>query len=201
MESASVTWPPPRPADPSIDDRPWDPRLSEDPNLYKESKRLVYVVVDEIIEGWVGLSMAPWPHADKKGRLRFPVNGDPIEVGTSLKALQKFLGPAHRKRLSSRTGNNGKKARGPKDQAKVRIGQTFAARVKGSNADRCLKRLSDDASHGQVRIDNLGTILTRPVDLTEKGKMLARLASYSAVLSKLPPEAEKKWRLTKEIEE
>jgi hypothetical protein len=202
VEIAAVTWPPPRPTEPSIEGRPWDPRLSEEPNLYKESKRLVYVVVDEIIEGWVGLSVAPWPQADEKGRLRFPTNGGPIEVGTPLKALERFLAPARRKSRPSRTEGNGQQADASEDQdSRVRIGKTFAARTKSSNAGPLLKRLRDHAAHGEVRIDKLNTIFTRPVDLTDKGRMLARLASYGAVLSKLPSEAEKKWRLTKEIEE
>jgi hypothetical protein len=197
-----VTWPPPRPAESPRAGRPWDPGLSEEPNLHKESKRLVYVVVDEIIEGWVGLSVAPWPQADEKGRLRFPANGGPIEVGTPLEALKRFLAPAHRKGQASGTGGNGRRAGASEDQdSRIRIGMTFAARVKGSNADPLLKRLRDQASHGEVRIDNLGTILTHPVDLTDKGRMLARLASYGAVMSTLPLKAEKEWGLTEEIEE
>jgi hypothetical protein len=195
-----VTWPPPRPDKQPIEDRPWDPGHPRERSLHEESERLVYVVVDEIIENWVGLSFAPWPHADDDGRLRFPEEEGPIEVGTSREALDRFLATEERGGGKKRRGTAGKVEQ-EEGEPGVRIGMTFGARVKRGKADRMLKRLRDQAALGEVRIDDLKTILTRPVDLTEEGRLLAKLATYGAMLSTLPREVGKKWRLTRVKEE
>jgi hypothetical protein len=196
-----MTWPPPRPDETLKEGRPWDPGHPRQRSLQRESKRLVYVVVDERLEDSVGLSFALWPHADDAGRLRFPDDRDPIEVSTSRKSLQRFLatenaggGVADR----SRPGDRARESDG--DAVDVRIGMTFGARVKRGLATRLLERLRDRAAHGQVRINDLRTILTRPVDLTGHGRLLAKLASYGAFSSTLPREVGERWRLTDEIE-
>jgi hypothetical protein len=164
------------------------------------------VVIDEVFEDWVGLSFAPWPHADSEGRLRFPEERGPIEVGTSMEALKKFLATEPPRKAAkdhpaeSVTSAERKKEKEKKKKEKLPIGTTFAARVKDGRADRLLERLRDQAAHDEARIDDLSTMLTRPVDLTDKGRLLAKLASYGAVLSTLPSEAEDEWGLTEEIE-
>ena len=195
MGAASVSWPPPRPPEKPIDDRPWDPGHSQEPTLHEEADRLVYVVVDEVIDTWVGLSMAPWPHADSEGRLRFRGQHGPVEVGTSRKALEEFLATAKKDR-SGKRGDAGADAQ----SVPIRIGMTFGARVKRGRAASLLDRLDDHAAHGEARIDDLAKILTRPVDLTDKGRLLAKLAAYGAVLSTLPEHLGEKWRLEEEIE-
>jgi hypothetical protein len=195
-----VTWPPSRPDEPVVRERPWDPGHRAEPSLSDEHDRLVYVVVDEIVEGWVGLSFAPWPHADDQGRLRFVDAGDPVEVGTSRPALESFL-------ATESAADDGSSRRGRADRARdeegveVRIGMTFAARVKRGSTARVLDDLRQLAEHGEVRIEDLGTILTRPVDLTDEGRLLAKLASYGAMLSTLPAEVGERWRLGDELEE
>jgi hypothetical protein len=194
-----VTWPPSRPDEPAVPDRPWDPGHEAEPSLSDEHDRLVYVVVDEIVEGWVGLSFAPWPHADDQGRLRFVDAGDPVEVGTSRAGLERFLatgttrgeGSSRRRRADSTPDEEG---------VEVRIGMTFAARVKKGRAARVLDDLRQHAEHGEVRVEDLATILTGPVDLTEEGRLLAKLASYGAMLSTLPADVGERWRLEDEIQ-
>ncbi|MQA99152.1 MAG: hypothetical protein GEU78_02475 [Actinobacteria bacterium] len=180
-------------------ERPWDPGHRAEPSLSDEHERLVYVVVDEIVEGWVGLSFAPWPHADEQGRLRFVVAGDPVEVGTSRPGLERFLATgstggdasSRRRRADGTPGDEG---------VEVRIGMTFAARVKKGRAARLLDDLRQHAEHGEVRVEDLATILTRPVDLTDQGRLLAKLASYGAMLSTLPADVGERWRLEDEIQ-
>ena len=181
--------------------RPWDPSHPLQRSLHRESKRLVYVVVDETFEDSVGLSFAPWPHADDAGRLRFPDDGDPIEVSTSRKSLQRFLATETAEGSAAGRSRSGDRARESKgDAVDVRIGMTFGARVKQGLATRLLERLRHRAAHGQVRIDDLRTFLNRPVDLTDQGRLLAKLASYGAFSSTLPREVGERWRLTDEIE-
>jgi len=181
MAAATMTWPPPRPADPEIPHRPWDPRHHDQPTLVEEHDRLLYVVVDELVDDWVGLSVSPWPHADQEGRLRFVDTEPAAEVGTSRDKLLRFLG----KEASD-------------DGAGVRVGTTFAVRVREGRAASVLERLRDRAGHGEARIENLGTFCESPVDLTPQGRLIAKLASYSAMLSTLPTEVEKQWNLAEE---
>lgn len=183
MAVAAVTWPPPRPVEPRVPHRPWDPGHPEEPALAEEHDRLLYIVVDELVDDWVGLSVAPWPHADREGRLRF-VGFDPaVEVGTSSDELLRFLGP--------RAGKEG-------DAPALRVGMTFAARTKEESAASLLERLRDRAGHGEVRIDYLGALLEDPVDLTTQGRLIAKLASYGAMLSTLPRRMEQEWNLDDE---
>jgi hypothetical protein len=195
-----VTWPPSRPDAPVVRERPWDPGHSAEPSLSDEHERLVYVVVDEIVEGWVGLSFAPWPHADDQGRLRFVDAGDPVEVGTSRPALESFLATESAGHDASGRGRRPDSARDT-EGVEVRIGMTFAARVKKGRTARVLDELRQHAAHGEVRVEDLGTILTRPVDLTDEGRLLAKLASYGAMLSTLPADVGERWRLGDELEE
>lgn len=200
-----MTWPPPPPEMPAIEHRPWDPGHPGHPDLHKEATRLVYVVVDETVEGWVGLSFAAWPHADEAGRLRFPDPGGPIDVGTSVESLQKFLatedgGKRRAGRGDGKRTSSGKAARSASAPVEVRIGMTFGARSKRGDAAALLERLRAGAAKGQARVAELGTILTRPVDLTDQGRLLAKLASYGAFFSTLPNDVGKRWRLTDEIQ-
>ena len=180
-----MTWPPPRPEEPQVPHRPWDPGHPAAENLAEEYEHLVYVVVDEIIEGWVGLSLAAWPHADPEGRLRFIDPGDPVEIGTPLSTLRRFLESSEHRHREARD---------------VRIGSTFTARVSKGTAAELLEDLRDRAGRGEARVDDLGSLLERPLDLTKQGRLLAKLASFGAMLSTLPSEVEDRWRLEEEEE-
>ena len=195
MEGAAVTWPPPRPVMPVIEDRPWDPGHPQHPDLHLGADRLLYAVIDETIGGWVGLSFAAWPHADEAGRLRFPDSEGPVDVGTSVASLERFLETEESGRGRRRVSNGSRSA-----PVEVRIGMTFAARAKRGSAAALLDRLRDDAAHDQVRVADLRTIVTGPVDLTDQGRLLAKLAAYGAFFSTLPEHVGERWRLTDEIQ-
>lgn len=177
-----MSWPPPRPPRPQVPHRPWDPRHPLDPALVNDFEQLLYIVIDEVVEGWVGLSVALWPHADPEGRLRFVGSGGAVEVGTSHETVRRFLQSA---------------SASPRP---TRIGTTFTARVKAGTAAELLDHLRDRAGHGEVRIDDLNEFLERPVDLTEQGRLLAKLACYAAMLSTLPLPLEKRWDLVDDEE-
>jgi hypothetical protein len=183
MAAATVTWPPPRPAEPEVAHRPWDPRHADEPTLVEEHDRLLYVVVDELVDDWVGLSVSSWPHADSEGRLRFVDTEPAAEVGTSRDKLLRFLG----KDVSD-------------DGAGLRVGTTFAVRVREGRAASLLERLRDRAGHGEARIENLAAFFEDPVDLTSQGRLIAKLASYGAMLSTLPTHVEEQWNLAEEQE-
>jgi hypothetical protein len=182
-----VSWPPPPPKQDRVSPRPWDPRHPEHPRLVEEYERLFYVVVDELVDDWAGLSVSAWPDADTQGRLRFTRSPGAMEVGVSLKALSRFLaGPD-----SEPAG----------EEADPRVGTTFAALSRRGVAAQVLHELGEDARQGKVRIDRLEDLFERPVDLTPQARLVAELAHYGAVLSTMPPELEDRWRLSDEIEE
>jgi hypothetical protein len=182
VAAATVTWPPPRPTSPQVPHRPWDPSSYEEPDLVQDHTRLMYMVVDELVDERVGLSVALWPHADRWGRLRFVDPGGMVKVGTSRDGLRRFLRAKAGKDLNGGAGA-------------PRIGTTFAARVKRETASALLDALRDRAGHGDVRIEDLGRHFERPVNLTEHGRLIAKLAFYGAVLSTLPSQLEKQWTL------
>jgi hypothetical protein len=180
-----VTWPPPRPAEPEVPHRPWDPTHRDEPDLIHDHDRLLYIVVDELVDDWVGLSVALWPHADPEGRLRFVDPQPSIEIGTSRPQLLGFLG--------SRPDTKDGAATPP-----PRIGMTFAARVRDGTASSLMDRIRERAGHGEVRIDDLGALLQHPVDLTAQGRLLAKLAYYGAVLSTVPTHVAEHWKMSGE---
>jgi len=180
-----VTWPPPRPAGPKVPHRPWDPTHPDAPDLVRDHERLLYIVVDELVDDWVGLSVALWPHADRKGRLRFVDSLPGIEIGTSRARLARFL-------RSESAGEDSATTAPP------RIGMTFAARVRDGSAASLIDRLRERAEHGEVRIDNLGALLEHPVDLTAQGRLIAKLAYYGAVLSTVPTDVAERWKMSGE---
>jgi len=176
-----MTWPPPHPEQPDVPHRPWDPRHPGAKELVNEHDRLVYVVIDEIIEDWVDLSVSLWPHADADGRLRFFDPQGAVDLGTTRDAFQGFL------------------ASGDLPTGDVGIGQSFAARVKTGTAAELLAKLRAPPEQRQDTTA-LSELLQRPVDLTKQARMLARLASYGALLSTLPAELEGRWGLHEELE-
>jgi len=115
--TAAESWPPPRTSRSKVPWRPWDPQHPLEPELVADHKVLLYIVVDDLVEGyWVGLSVALW------GR----------------------------------------------------------------------------AKAGDVRVDDLRTLLERPVDLTDHGRLLAKLAYYGAILPTVPEPLEQRWNLVEE---
>lgn len=179
-----MTWPPPRPPDSEVPHRPWDPTHPDEPNLVRDHERLLYIVVDELVDDWVGLSVALWPHADTEGRLRFADSQPGIQIGSSRAELVRFL----------RSESAGEDAR----TAPPRIGLTFAARVRDGTASSLMDRLRERAGHGEVRIDDLGALLEHPVDLTVQGRLIAKLAYYGAVLSTVPTHVAERWKMSGE---
>jgi hypothetical protein len=186
--AASVTWPPPRPPEPEVSHRPWDPTHPDEPNLVHDHDRLLYIVVDELVDDWVGLSVAQWPHADAEGRLRFLDSEPGTEIGTSRAKLLRFL--------RSRPGQKDAATTAP-----PRIGMTVAARVRDGTASSLIDRLRERAGQGEVRIDDLGALLENPVDLTAQGRLIAKLAYYGAVLSTVPTDVAEHWKMSGEQRE
>jgi hypothetical protein len=176
LEITAVTWPPPRPVEDVGSTRPWDPEHPGDSKLKKDAEKCLYIVIDEIIEEWIGLSVALWPSADSEGRLRFLDPEGPVEISTERKSLEGFLRAApttHETSLAER----------------LRVGAAFGVRVKEQNAAVVLEALRRQADLGEARVNDLSEVFEDPVDLTEKGRLIARLAYYGAMLEPLEERA------------
>jgi hypothetical protein len=75
-----------------IDPLPWVPRTLESVIDDEElSEAWAYVVVDEIVDGRIGLSISRWPWLDTGGRLRFDDADADESVGVSLEGFQGLL--------------------------------------------------------------------------------------------------------------
>jgi hypothetical protein len=173
-----VSWPPPRPRRRRVPPRPWDPKHPKDPKLKADAERLLYIVVDEIVGDWVGLSVSPWPDADPAGRLRFRPDLAPLEVGTNRETLRRFL----------RSGVFPRRA-------EVKVGMVFAARVKEGTAERLMNASTRTPDHAPVERRDLAEWLERPCDLSKQARVVARLAYYAAMLSTIPKELEDRWNI------
>jgi hypothetical protein len=82
-------WLPDPPRRRKVDPRPWEPPSLVDKGV--DVGRLTYIVVDEIVEETVGLSLHPWPDADTEGRLRFPAGKAVVRVSVPRSEWCEFL--------------------------------------------------------------------------------------------------------------
>jgi hypothetical protein len=160
VERPPLTWLPTGSVSrPSGKVRPW---LAPSLRLSRRSaERLTYVVVDEIVEGIVGLSMSPWPVADELGRLRFDIEQDPVHVAVGLETLCEFL------RGRGFPFYPPKEAAADEEKRGLLIGTTFAMEIKKPRAVRWGKPL--DRWVGQIH------------DITADARDLAKLALYGAL--------------------
>lgn len=145
--------------------RPWKaPSLTE---AGVDIAGLSYVVVEEVEGNVAGLSLSPWPGADRRGRLRFPAEDEPAEVTVDIEDFCGFLNdslgaevagfirfvPPHRGRER------------PNDR-QLRIGTTFAVEVR---------------RQGTHWRKPFGRWITRIYDVTGDARLVAKLASYGAL--------------------
>jgi hypothetical protein len=140
--------------------RPWKAPSLEHKRVVL--KKLSYVVVDEIVDDTVGLSVSPWPGADDQGRLRFTVDKDPEHVGVEVHELCTFL--TERRHLPfvpvSKTATEQK-------GRELRIGTSFAMEVTSSTS--------------REWTDPLERYVGRVFDITADAREVAKLAYYGAM--------------------
>lgn len=178
MSSSESTSDPPERSEKSQEMRPW-----KAPSLQKEHvdlERLTYVVVDEIVDDTVGLSLSPWPKADPDGRLRFGVEDDPRHVGVDLRDLCTFL-----------TKKRGMEfvpiSRRPAEHAKreLRIGTVFAVEVKTPKSSEWKRPLDKHVD--------------RVFDITSDAREVAKLAYYGAMTERWSHKKAKDLGLTRQV--
>jgi hypothetical protein len=162
-------WLPPAAA-PAGDDRhrSWKPPSLDGYEV--DLERRSYLVVDEIVDGSVGLVLSPWPEVDDRGRLRF--GGAAAMLGAPHSALQSFL---HEHRLPAEL------ARRP-----LRIGDAFAVRV----IRDALGDVGEELA-AQRRLEPLlepSSWIEPPVyDVSVDAREAAKTAFYAAVTPVLTP--------------
>jgi hypothetical protein len=140
--------------------RPWRPHVLDAHDLSdRVVAALAYVVVDEIEDGTVLLTLTPWPVADARGRLRFPALDRTREVALDQDVLQAEL-------------YDGWLERQP------RVGDVFAFTPRAP--------LPDADPTSPARIASLTDVVKGPVyDLSAEARKVAKLAFYAVTADPL----------------
>lgn len=125
--------------------------------------QLSYIVVHEIIEDAVTLTLSPWPAADSQGRLRFDVRHDPVHVAVGARDLCRVL-KKHRLHFSvpNREGKG-------KNGRELRVGAVFAAKLNGP------------PERAGVSLEQW---IARIYDITADARYVAKLSHYGALTEK-----------------
>lgn len=143
--------------------RPWLPQALtahpefSGPDAAEAVRRLCYIVVDELVDDAVGLTVSAWPYADDNGRLRFP-QGVLANVGCTRAAVQAQLYGA--------------------GVRSIRVGDVFGARL----APPVAERLAAAGHSVDVQVSRPDELLEGPVyDLTTAARTVGKLAYYGAM--------------------
>ena len=181
-----MSWLPPPPETRARGVRPWRPPSIGD----IETDRLTYVVVDEIVDNSVGLSVSEWPQVDEQGRVRFLDPAPARLVAAAADALSAFLAE-HRKVAGERVEGLSENQRRELVERPVRIGDAFAVRVdrkaletleEVSNSDKGPFRLKDE------HLANPQSWMEPPVhDISGEAREAAKASFYGAVAPVLDP--------------
>jgi hypothetical protein len=146
----------------------WSPDGVENP----EDEDLRYLVVDEIVDGSVGLALSPWPGLDDQGRLRF--GRQPARLlGADRGQFEAFLAE-HRR---------------PVEQARrtLRIGDAFAVLVIPASLEDVTAEL-DEPVRMQPLLPPDRWLRPPVVDVTGAARDAAKTAFFAAVAPTLEPE-------------
>jgi len=142
----------------------WQPEGIDLPGATLQT--LSYVVVDEVVENAVRLSVSAWPSVDEAGRLRFEGGERPRSVPADLKQLRAFV--------KAKRGGGGR-------SSQLRMGTVLAVRV-----DKSV--LPDPESNEEMREHASATPrlpdewMEPPVyDITGAARDKAKEAFYAAV--------------------
>jgi len=145
-------------------------------------EKLAYIVVEERVDGVLGILVSPWPKATSDGHLSFPRTPAQTEVAADVDELQAFL-DANRRTPTVRDRARGRTLR----TRPVALGDVFAAEV-----DR---EALAEASETEAETQGLTPVsdwLGQPVyDVTSDAREAARTTFYDAVTPKLPPKVER----------
>jgi hypothetical protein len=163
--------------------RPWQaPTLSESG---ADISGLTYVVVEEIVGQVAGLSLSAWPAADQEGRLRFPMDDDPVEVSVNIPDFCEFLNES----LKSSDSKFVSPKRDPDrlGERQLRIGAAFAVEIRRPEARTWTKPFS--------------RWVKRIHDITADARYVAKLATYGALADHWDQETANKLDLVGEPDE
>lgn len=168
------TWLPAGAAPLPLEGRPWRPEAI--PGL--STRRMRYVVVDEIFADLAELSISEWPVIDASGRLRFMGEGT-VHVEVDAERMRLLL----RRHRMPRKGAS----------RELRVGDTFGVEVEPTRLETFVSQLAEGppatASERKTLDPATWDWMRPPVfDVTADAREGAKLAYYAAVTSPLPPQ-------------
>jgi hypothetical protein len=150
---------------------PWRPVGPDVPEKLAERSdtelaKLSYIVVDEIVEEAVNVSLSRWPEVDERGRLVF-ADDPPLSVWADASALRRYL---------ERHGFSA----APDEPRALRMGDAFAARARTT-------KLADLERAGRSPPRPSAWIVPPVFDLRKVARDKAKEAFYAAVSPTLKP--------------
>lgn len=167
------TWLPPGAAPLPLEGKPWRPQTI--PRL--STRKMRYVVVDEIFADLAELSVSEWPVLDASGRLRF-LGEETMHVEVEAERMRLFL----RRHRMPRKGAS----------RELRVGDAFGVAIEPGGLDAFVSHLAEDppstASERRKALDPATWDWLRPpvFDVTADAREGAKLAYSAAVTSPLP---------------
>jgi hypothetical protein len=150
---------------------------------------LGYAVVEEKTDEVVGFSIQPWPLVDERGRLRFPIQNDPLQLEVAESDLA-LLMRSHRQRWHEL-------GLLPEElvERHVQIGDAYAVRIESAPNPSSVRTLHHEDERGPRFIGGLseravpGSVDVPVVDITWDAREAGKLAHYAAAAGVVDPTA------------
>jgi hypothetical protein len=133
----------------------------------------LYVVVEEMIDGVVGLLVSEWPGSDREGGLHFHFDAIEIEIGVSRDELEERL---NQRKVPEPTAAavDGQEAEKELKERPIAVGDTFAVRPSQTPE-------SPESIPELVEELGIGAWIESAIDITADARDEAKSAMYKAL--------------------
>ncbi|HEY6551619.1 MAG TPA: hypothetical protein VIY71_10520 [Solirubrobacterales bacterium] len=133
----------------------------------------LYVVVEEMIDGVVGLLVSEWPGRDRDGGLRFHFDAIEVELGVDREELEARLS-ARKVPEPTAAAVDGQEAERELKERPIAVGDTFAVRPSQTPE-------SPEAIPDLVAEIGIGAWIESAIDITADARDEAKSAMYKAL--------------------
>lgn len=152
----------------------------------------LYVVVEEMIDGVVGLLVSEWPNRDRDGGLHFHFDAIEIELGVGREELEERLSE---RKVPEKTAAaaDGREAEVELKERPVAVGDTFAVRPSQTPE-------SPESIPELVEELGVGAWIESVIDVTADAREEAKSAMYKALTPPVKEEVAEALLAQKEVE-